>query len=170
MAVLLTIILGIGLPAHAGTRGGHARRGAVRVRSEHTIVVRTPGVRRATLESPEPVSAVALQDIDADGDLDVLVSTPRTGLMVWHNVHGEFVLAAPPSTHPLRPSAEPGLKALVTSKLAAGPYEQRQDSALCNALRSAGLPTVVQFSAVVAGRVFVHNAGPESGRGPPTHS
>jgi VCBS repeat protein len=45
-----------------------------------------------------PVEAVAIADVDNDGDLDILAASTRDGLVLWRNAgRGRFVLARAPS-------------------------------------------------------------------------
>jgi hypothetical protein len=53
--------------------------------------------RPRLLRSVERLVAIVIADVDADGDLDILASTIRQGLLMWRNVgRGHFVLARIP--------------------------------------------------------------------------
>jgi hypothetical protein len=53
--------------------------------------------RLRLLRSVEHLAAIVIADVDADGDLDILASTIRQGLLLWRNAgRGHFVLARLP--------------------------------------------------------------------------
>lgn len=88
---------------------------AVRIadRADGSIVsVKLRGrTRPRLLRSVERLAAIAIADVDADGDLDILAATIRQGLLVWRNAgRGHFVLARLPKArdalgHAARPRA-----------------------------------------------------------------
>ncbi len=48
------------------------------------------------LKSAEPLASYALADVDNDGALDIVATSPRHGLVVWHNAgRGRFILTLP---------------------------------------------------------------------------
>ena len=60
--------------------------------------------RPRVIHSATPVDAVAVRDIDNDGDLDILASSSSDGLVLWRNAgRGRFVMARAPANAPFRP-------------------------------------------------------------------
>jgi hypothetical protein len=54
-------------------------------------------MRPRLLRSVERLVSIVIADVDADGDLDILASTIREGLLLWRNAgRGHFVLARLP--------------------------------------------------------------------------
>lgn len=78
------------------------------------IAVEFAGRHRPRLiHSTTAVDAVAVRDIDNDGDLDILAASMRDGLVLWRNAGcGRFVLARAPARDPFRP----GFGAWLTSR------------------------------------------------------
>jgi hypothetical protein len=118
-----------------------------------------------TLLSPEPVAAVAIRDVDFDGDLDVLAASSRYGLMVWRNDgNGGFALASPRHERP-RPCA--GLSAERGVSQCLGPGDDRQHPTVLH------LPTRTRSLPHVHGPPVARSAGfhrqstTRSGRAPP---
>lgn len=60
--------------------------------------------RPRLLHLAEPVDALAVRDVDNDGDLDILTASNTRGLVLWRNAgRGHFELAGRPSKRPPRP-------------------------------------------------------------------
>jgi hypothetical protein len=125
--------------------------------------------RPQVLRSSEPIAAVAVADIDNDGNPDIVASSGGPGLLFWRNAgRGRFVFTAPAAElspppvrvgHPRLTTAEDGLVAA----------DDRYDAAMprAPAIRTAGC--VVRVSPSL---VDVPDSAPavrRSGRAPPNH-
>jgi hypothetical protein len=119
------------------------------------------------LRSVERLVSIVIADVDADGDLDILASTIREGLLLWRNAgRGHFVLARLPKARDALaavPRASGGTGAIADDE----PGEGSADGAIPRAER-AGNPLVlrstvlIQFFSVLA----QYRAAP-TGRAPP---
>jgi len=74
---------------------------AVRLADEaagSVVAVKLSGAQHApVLRVRDHLASVALADVDADGDLDILAASTRAGLLLWRNAgRGRFVLARLP--------------------------------------------------------------------------
>lgn len=96
VGTLVLAVLGFGNPvtAHAASAARAAAASAVQVSAEGTrtrIHIHLDSGSDRVVWSKDPVTASALKDIDNDGDLDLVVSTPRQALVVWRNTDRGFV-------------------------------------------------------------------------------
>jgi hypothetical protein len=87
--------------AEAPSAALDSRIDAVRVADQpdgSVVAVKLHGrTRLRLLRSVEHLAAIVIADVDADGDLDILASTIRQGLLLWRNAgRGHFVLARLP--------------------------------------------------------------------------
>ncbi len=107
----LSVLL-VALPAAANpSRECRPRRiNSVTIHSEGTgtlIAVTFAGRRHPRLlRSSDPIDAYAVADVDNDGDLDILATSNRHGLLLWRNAgRGRFVFASPSRVHLTHPRA-----------------------------------------------------------------
>ena len=91
--------------------------------------IHIPGVRDRVLWSKDQIDAVALADVDNDGDLDLLAATRRHGLQVWRNTACGFELASASRMGPRRTDRRPGLRAAVVERDAVQLGDEHRDSA-----------------------------------------
>lgn len=122
------------------------------------------------LRSPEPIAAVALADLDRDGDLDIVAASNAKGLQIWRNAgSGHFVLV-PPLRHGIAPDGRANVRP--SSRIEEGllALDDRVDAAMPRApavaaptVSRAFVRTVVVFPAAVQNTT-------RSGRAPPTYS
>lgn len=100
---LALALLAFALPAHAAS---HAARRVLAVENAAVvegggtvIAVTLAGRARAhLLRTGHRLAAVAVTDIDDDGDLDVVAASAREGLLLWRNAGGHFEFATPPAS------------------------------------------------------------------------
>jgi hypothetical protein len=99
--LLLPVVLATGvLPAGAGIRADVNRDGhldAVRVGNNRTTITIVFGgtAARQVLRSVDALTCLALSDVDADGDLDIVGTSERHGILLWRNTgRGRFVPSA----------------------------------------------------------------------------
>ena len=170
----IAFLIGLALPraAAADSRALDARIDAVHVANEadgSLVAVKLSGRHRPRiLRSVERLVTIVLADVDADGDVDILATTIRQGLLVWRNSgRGRFILARLPKARdglgsgPRVSSHAPGSKHNE-------PSEANPDFALAPA---AGLcdPLVVQSPVVsVSFSSFDHFPVIPTGRAPPS--
>jgi hypothetical protein len=137
--VALVVLVTVGFAGAASARAGtpqfdgasglrhrtHSRRAVLQDFAGASRLIRVHGVgAETTLFAPEPVAAVAVRDVDFDGDLDVLAASTRAGLLVWRNDgQGRFALASPRRERP-RPGA--GLSAEPEINQSLGASDDRQ--------------------------------------------
>jgi hypothetical protein len=99
--------------------------------------------RPRLLRSVERLVAIVIADVDADGDLDILASTIRHGLLLWRNAgRGHFVLARLPKARDALGGA-PRASGATPSAAHDEPGEGSADSALAHVDRG-GDPLVVR--------------------------
>lgn len=133
-----------------------------------SVAVKFAGALRApVLRVRERLASIALADVDADGDLDILAASVRAGVLLWRNAgRGRFVLARLPKARDAL-SARPRVSARRRAAAHEEPGEGAGDPAV---LRTdiAGDPlvprsffTVESFSPLTPDRVA------PSGRAPP---
>src|SRR5262249_62396616 len=67
------------------------------------------------LRSTDPIAAYTVADVDNDGDLDILATSDRSGLLLWRNAgRGRFVLASP-ATRRSASQPAPGVRHFTTA-------------------------------------------------------
>jgi hypothetical protein len=133
-----------------------------------TYAGRIPLVR--VIESGDPIDALAVTDIDNDGDLDILASAHGGALVMWRNAgHGQFRLASAPDRRLLTtPGAHVGRCHHADAPIQAG--DDRYDAAMPRAPAAAAAdPILLQF-AVHFIQVRLADRQRPSGRAPPIHA
>ena len=122
------------------------------------------------IESIDPIDALAVADVDNDGDLDILASARDGQLVMWRDAgNGQFRLAtAPPHRIVSRPVARIGRCHHAGAPIQAG--DDRYDAALPRAPAvAADGPSAARF-AVRFVSVSVPVRQRPSGRAPPAHA
>jgi hypothetical protein len=165
----------IAVPLTAEARHRHERR-------IHSITLRPDGAgsvisvtftgraRPRLLRMPEPVVALALADVDNDGELDILVTSNRQGLLLWRNAgRGHFVLAGLPSRKPLG-GTNAGLQHLTHSDEGLATPDDRYDAAMPRAPTSEAAHTVAAVLPSTAAFRTATVSARTPGRAPPTPS
>jgi hypothetical protein len=179
LVATLTAWVAASATASAGTTNGarHPRRvSAITVAPHgHGSVIRivyAGGVRPMVriIESRDPIEALAVADVDNDGDLDILASAHDGALVMWRNAgHGRFRLATAPERRIVKTAdAVIGRCHHVDAPIQAG--DDRYDAALPRAPAvAADAPVLAHFLARFISVVVPIHQRP-SGRAPPTHT
>lgn len=125
-----------------------------------------PHVR--VIRSREAIDALAITDIDDDGNPDILASARAGGLVMWRNAgHGNFQLATPPARRLLSATgATIGRCHHIEAPIQAG--DDRYDAAMPRAPTLALESPVVAYFPSAAPSVPVPVRQRPSGRAPPT--
>jgi len=122
------------------------------------------------IESRDPIDALAVTDIDNDGDLDILASARGGTLVMWRNAgHGHFLLATAPDRRIVNaPSERIGRCHHADAPIQAG--DDRYDAAMPRAPAAAGSdPVAAQFAVRFVWAPVPFRQRP-SGRAPPTQA
>jgi hypothetical protein len=86
-------------------------------------------LRPRLLRSVERLVSIVIADVDADGDLDILASTIREGLLLWRNGgRGHFVLARLPKARDALPG--PRFSRVARARILEEPGESGADGAI----------------------------------------
>ncbi len=86
-------------------------------------------LRPRLLRSVERLVSIVIADVDADGDLDILASSIREGLLLWRNAgRGHFVLARLPKARDALPG--PRLSGAARARILEEPGESGADSVI----------------------------------------
>jgi len=127
-----------------------------------------PHVR--VIRSREAIDALAIADIDDDGNPDILASARAGGLVMWRNAgHGDFRLATPPVRRMLSATgATIGRCHHVQAPIQAG--DDRYDAAMPRAPTLALESPVLAYFPSGSPSVLVSLRQRPSGRAPPTRS
>jgi hypothetical protein len=122
------------------------------------------------IESIDPIDALAVADVDNDGDLDILASVHDGQLLMWRNAgNGQFRLATAPSRRFVSvPAAHIGRCHHVEAPIQAG--DDRYDAAMPRAPTVAAAEPVPARFAVHFVCVPVPVRQRPSGRAPPAHA
>src|SRR4029453_8762456 len=92
----------------------------------------------------ERLVSIVIADVDADGDLDILASSIREGLLLWRNAgRGHFVLARLPKGRAAVPG--PRFSRVARARILEEPGESGADSALPQAERGYDSPVLQSF-------------------------
>jgi VCBS repeat protein len=116
LAACVVVILSTALSALAGERKCDRRITKVHVSSDGNgsqIAVELLGRAKVRLlRADDEIGALAVADVDNDGDLDIVVASVHHGLLVWRNSgRGRFVLAAMPKGRAPHAGTGPGVRA-----------------------------------------------------------
>jgi len=124
--------------------------------------------RLRLLRSVEHLAAIVLADVDADGDLDILASTIRQGLLLWRNAgHGHFVLARLPKARDAL-GAAPRVSRGTQAGLDDEPGEGSADSAIPRAERGSDPLVLRSFVLFESFTVLAQYRVAPTGRAPPS--
>jgi len=176
LLVVLTagLVVGMSAPASAADTGRASRRvKSITLRPDGpgtliliTYVGRMQHVR--VIRSREAIDALAISDIDDDGDPDILALARAGNLVMWRNAgHGDYRLATPPVRRMLSATgARIGRCHHVQAPIQAG--DDRYDAAMPRApTLGLGSPVFACFSSG-SPSVLVSVRQHPSGRAPPT--
>lgn len=168
----LLALAAIAAPASAAARHHRSHAPAsvrlVQLPGGGTLIhVRGADQGRTVVRSSDAIAAVAVRDVDADGDLDIVASNSR-GLVVWRNLGaGRYTRAEAPSTRPLHPHAAPGLAPSRASVQSFGLNEQRQHLAATRRALTTSVVPAVSPSSPAAPLVRSAACPTYAGRAPP---
>jgi hypothetical protein len=177
--VALTVWVIGATAASAGTLDAarhHRRVSAITFTSSaHGTLIRITYVGRTRpfvriIESRDAIDALAVTDVDNDGDLDIVASARDAGLVMWRNGgKGHFRLATVPQRRIVnRPGAKLGRCLHADAPIQAG--DDRYDAAMPRApTAAADDPVLAQFAARFISIPVPVRQRP-SGRAPPTHA
>jgi hypothetical protein len=177
LSLVLVLLLGAADPAAAR---GHHQCGrsraiaSIRVSSDDTgslISVELRGRRRVRLlRANDQIAALAIADVDNDGDLDILASSAHHGLLIWrHDRRGRFVLATKGVRLPLRPGRGPGVRGTWHAEDALQFGDDRY-TVLPRAPGSSAWVFVSQYPLVAAPSIVIPARPRPLGRAPPVHA
>ena len=129
-AALACLAIAIPAIAAAGPARTAVPADAVRVTSDAgrvKLYIHIPGVLDRIVWSRDPIEATALADVDNDGDLDLLASSPRHALIVWRNTTDGFVREHAPRG-PRRTHHDPGIRAVDSGVNSSQVSDEHRDS------------------------------------------
>jgi hypothetical protein len=141
-------------PEGAGTLIQITYRGATR---PHTRILR----------SYEAIDALAVADVDNDGDLDILAARQGGGLVLWRNAgRGRFIVAVPPYRRRLT-RGEAAMRGVLETGEPMQSGDERCSAALPRAPAAAADPVETPHAARASSLVLSDFSACSKGRAPP---
>jgi hypothetical protein len=183
--LLLTVgaaVLGLGAasPVHAAPRAAHRHPPiqsiTVSPEGAGTLIRITYAGRLRphthVLQSQDPIDALAVTDVDYDGDLDILTTASRGGLRLWRNAgRGRYELAAaaiPRTSNHTGRGVREGRAEIHEEPVQAG--DERYDAALPRAPALHSDPCLLSPAPARERSFVVIVPSFSSGRAPPAHA
>ena len=132
------------------------------------ITYRGPRPHTRILRSHEPIDALAVADVDNDGDLDILAARQGGGLVLWRNAgRGRYVVAMAPHRDSLTPGGVAMRGVLETDEpMQSG--DERCSAALPRAPAAAADPVETPHTARASSLVLSAFCSSAQGRAPPS--